>query len=458
MDAAINKRPAIPIIFIVRTPAFVLSRPAIVYNSSMPNLTRCIFFLAAITPLLADEQFLAGVAKADITPTAFGPMYGYANRRCGPAVGVHDPLYAKVLVLQAGSTRMAIVTFDLGSIVAPNLRLRIAGELKIPVVLLAASHSHSTPQYLNPDPSAAPSAYQQEMENKVFAAVEQASKAMWPAKIGVGRGEMRLGYNRLLPREDGRVRALFDNLERIPYGPVDPGFDLLRIDDMQGNAKVLMVHYAVHAVVLGSTNCKYSADYPGVMMSKVESDWKGVQTMFVQGGAGDINPLFMARKGVEAEDFEVTRKLGELLAAEVLKIGKTVITKTPAKPSITATSTLMTLKDRWAPDKTIEAGISTVLINGEIGIAATPGEVFHKLQMDWKQGADVPYPLFYGYTYSAGGVWAGYIPDLRSAAFGGYGADASTRVEIGAGEKVMEQHRINLFRLRGMWMDAPGKP
>ena len=89
---------------------------------------------------------------------------------------------------------------------------------------------------------------------------------------------------------------------------------------------------------------------------------------------------------------------------------------------------------------------------------ATPGEVFHKLQTDWKQGADVPYPLFYGYTYSGGGQWAGYVPDLRSAAYGGYGADASTRVEIGAGERIMEQHRINLFRLRGMWMDAPGKP
>ena len=426
------------------------------YNSIMLNLLRCAVALSL--PLAAADPFLAGVAKADITPTAYGPMYGYANRKCGPAVGVHDPLFAKALVLQAGASRMAIVTFDLGSIIAPELRKRIAEKLNIPVVLLAASHSHSTPQYLNPDAAAAPSAYQVEMENKVFAAVEQASKSMSPAKIGIGRGEMRLGYNRLLPREDGRVRALFDNLERVPYGPVDPGFDLLRVDDMDGNAKALLVHYAVHAVVLGSTNCKYSADYPGVMQSKVEADWKGVQTMFVQGGAGDINPLFMARKGIEAEDFEVTRKMGELLAAEVLKAAKTIATKVPAKPSIVSASNLLTLKDRWEPDKALEIGISTVLINGEIGIAATAGEVFHKLQVDWKTGADVPYPLFYGYTYSSGGQWAGYIPDLRSAAYGGYGADASTRVEIGAGEKVLEQHRMNLFRLRGMWLGAPGKP
>jgi neutral ceramidase len=418
-----------------------------------------ILFLAAISPLLADDSFLAGVAKTEITPTTYGPMYGYTNRKCGPAAtGVHDPLFAKALVLQAGSTRMAIVTLDLGSIIAPNLRKRIVEQLNIPVVLLAASHSHSTPQYLDPDPAAAPSAYQQEMENKVFAAVEQASKAMWPAKIGVGRGEMRLGYNRVLLRDDGRARALFDNLERIPYGPVDPAFDLLRIDDAHGNPKALLVHYAVHAVVLGPTNCKYSADYPGVLQSKVEADLTGSQVMFVQGGAGDINPLFMARKGIEDEDFAVVKKMGELLAAEVLKRAKTIATKTPAKPSIASTSTLLTFKDRWSPEKTIEAGIGTVLINGEIAIAATPGEVFHRLQTDWKKDADIPYPLFYGYTYSGGGQWAGYVPDLRSAAYGGYGADASTRVEIGAGERILEQHRINLFRLRGMWLGAPGKP
>ena len=414
--------------------------------------------LAALSPLMAGDAFLAGVAKADITPTTFGPMYGYSNRKCGPATGVHDALFAKVLVLQAGESRMAIVTLDLGSIVAPNLRARIAERLKIPVVLLAASHSHSTPQYLNPDPSEPPSPYQREMEDKVFGAVEQASKSMWPAKIGVGRGEMRLGYNRLLPRDDGRVRALFDNLERIPYGPVDPEFDLLRIDDAEGNTKALIVHYAVHAVVLGSTNCKYSADYPGVMQSKVEAGWSGAQCMFVQGAAGDINPTFMARKGVEAEDFATTTKMGELLAAEVLKRAKTIATNTPSKPSILSASTLMTFKDRWAPEKTIDAGIGTVLINGEIAIAATPGEVFHKLQLDWKKGADVSYPLFYGYTYSGGGQWAGYVPDLRSAAYGGYGADVTTRLEIGAGERILEQHRINLFRLRGMWLDAPGKP
>ena len=82
---------------------------------------------------------------------------------------------------------------------------------------------------------------------------------------------MQLGYNRLLLRDDGRARALFDNLERIPYGPVDPEFTLLRIEDMKGTARALVVHYACHAVVLGPTSCQWSADWPGAMVAKVEA-------------------------------------------------------------------------------------------------------------------------------------------------------------------------------------------
>ena len=118
----------------------------------------------------------------------------------------------------------------------------------------------------------------------------------------------------------------------------------------------------------------------------------------------------------------------------------------------------MTFNDRWIKDSKIDVGITTVLLSPEVAIAATPGEPMHKLQKMWKEQADVPVPLFYGYTYSAGGTWPGYIPDLRSAAYGGYGADVTTKIEIGAGEKIMLRHLENLYGLRGMWRDKPGRP
>ena len=60
-------------------------------------------------------------------------------------------------------------------------------------------------------------------------------------------------------------------------------------------------------------------------------------------------------------------------------------------------------------------------------------------------------------TVTSTGGWAGYIPDLRSAAYGGYGADASTNIEVGAGEKIMLRHLTNLYELKGMWFAKPGQ-
>jgi len=430
------------------------------------HMKRYLFACFVLAFRLAAADLEAGLAKVDITPSSFGPMYGYANRKCGPANGTHDPLFARALVLAAGDSRLAIVTLDLGSIVSENLTRDVAGKLGIPVLLLAASHTHSGPSFLPSRDKAPgitprsfePSAYQAELEKKVFSAVQQAASSRFPARLGIGHGSLQLGYNRLVLRDDGRARALFDNLERIPYGPVDPEFTLLRVEDMNGAAKALLVHYACHAVVLGPTSCKWSADWPGAMIAKVEAAMPGTQCMFVQGGAGDINPLFEGRTGKEDADFATMQTMGELMGVEVLRSVKDIKPTSPVRYPIQSTSEALKFSDRWDKEQSIEVGITTVLINREIAIAAVPGEPMHKFQKFWKQQADVPYPLFYGYTYSAGGEWPGYLPDIRSAAYGGYGADVTTHVEVGAGEAIMQHHLVNLYKLLGMWRDKPGLP
>ena len=424
--------------------------------------TSAVLLLSLLVPSAASGELKAGIARVEITPSSFMPMYGYANRKCGPANGTHDPLFAKVLVLDAGDSRMAIVTTDLGSLVTDTLRRDVAAKLGIPVLLLSASHTHSAPAFLPfgsaPATSDEARAYLAQLERKIFGAIESASRSMFPARLGVGKGSLQLGYNRLLLREDGRARAVFDNLDRVPYGPVDPEIVLLRVEDADGRAKALLVHYAVHAVVLGPTSCKYSADYPGVLQSAVEKELEGTQVMFVQGGAGDMNPLFQGRSGKEADDFAVMEKMGQLLAAEVLRANKGVKALATPVDTIKTRSEIITFGDRWEKSQTLDVGITTILIGREIAIATVPGEPLHKLQRMWKEHADVPHPLFYGYTFSAGGTWAGYIPDLRSAAYGGYGADASTRIEVGAGEKIMLRHLTLLYDLLGMWKDKPGRP
>ena len=58
----------------------------------------------------------AGSAKTNITPDVKAsqiPLGGYAARRGKPAAGVHDPVYARALVLSQGAEKIAIVSVDL---------------------------------------------------------------------------------------------------------------------------------------------------------------------------------------------------------------------------------------------------------------------------------------------------------------------------------------------------------
>ena len=349
-----------------------------------------IFLLSLMLPATAQPAVAlkAGIGRVEITPSGPMGMYGYANGKCGPANGTHDPLFAKVLVLEAGDSRMALVTTDLGSFVSENLRRDVASKLNIRCCCFRRRtrtrrrhFCHLAARLQTGDQS---KAYLAEIEGKIFRAIEEASRSMFPARLAIAKGSMQLGYNRLLVREDGRARAVFDNLERIPYGPVDPELVLLRVEDTLGQAKALLVHYAAHAVVLGPTSCKYSADYPGALQSAVERELEGTQVMFVQGGAGDINPLFQGRSGTEEQDFAVMEKMGQLLAAEVLRVHKTVKPLAPVTGPIRVRSEVLTFPERWEKDKTMEVGITTILLGRELAIATIPGEPFHKLQKTWK--------------------------------------------------------------------------
>jgi hypothetical protein len=66
--------------------------------------------------------------------------------------------------------------------------------------------------------------------------------------------------------------------------------------------------------------------------------------------------------------------------------------------------------------------------------------------------------MLFGYSYSVGGVWAGYLPTIRASVEGGYGADYNTTVEVGTGEWLINRAVIKIMELRGMLGNTPGKP
>ena len=96
----------------------------------------------------AQPGLRAAVAKVDITPKTHEVMWGFEDR-LEPASSTLDPLYARVLVLEAGGKRLAIVTLDLGRSFGEPALDQLQAEVRkssgISCLLVSASHTHSAP-------------------------------------------------------------------------------------------------------------------------------------------------------------------------------------------------------------------------------------------------------------------------------------------------------------------------
>jgi hypothetical protein len=401
-------------------------------------------------------ELTAGVARIEITPPVGYPMGGYAARQ-GPSTGVHDPLYATVLLLQADGASVALISCDLRSFPSARVIAEARARKLADHVLLAVTHNHSGPVTWEDQtwPSKERSWFA-ETEEKILRALAAAAQKPFPARLAAGYGQIYLGHNRRQIAADGQVTMLWRNAEKLPTSPLDPTVGVLRVDDATGQPRAIIVNYACHAVVLGPDNRAISADYPGSLARRVEQEFAGALCLFTQGGAGDINP-YLDKQPVEQNGFGEAEKMGRALADEALKVAKRLKPQANANASLRAAAEVVEFRDRWDKAKTLRAGVTTLLINNEIAIAALPGEPFVDLQIAWRDKAEAARALLFGYTYSAGGEWVGYIPTIQAAAEGGYGAGYNTRLEVGAGEALIDRHVINLFTLLGKLKNAPGR-
>src|SRR5947207_9598424 len=99
--------------------------------------------LFSMSPAAAQE-YRAGSARIDITPPAGHAMGGSSDRKQG-ASGTHDPLYATVLVLEAGGNSLALVTCDLRSFVSTRVGDLARQKFGIATTIISVSHTHSGP-------------------------------------------------------------------------------------------------------------------------------------------------------------------------------------------------------------------------------------------------------------------------------------------------------------------------
>jgi len=393
-------------------------------------------------------ELLAGTAKISITPEN--------SKR-----PVHDPVNARALVLEIGGKRLAFVSVDLGVYFSQHLVAACKEKFGLAQMMLSSSHTHSDPG----------GDYKSFYEEQIIQAMDAAVKNMFPARISAGhRSFPQLGFNRLIIRDDGHSREswvsdehyLCENPDRIPFGPVDPEVGVIRIDDAKGQPRALIMNYACHADVV-CQNYAVSADYPGVACRKVEEAFgTNLTCLFIQGAAGNIESLIISsrRNGPDdpfQTDYNSIERVGHLLSFEAIKLAKSL----PPKPE--STTTIRYLNDslkftgRFDKNRNFDVHLCTILINDDIAIATVPGEPFVQLQLDWKQKVGLPHPFVFGYTWFEG-TWPNYIPDIVSAARGGYGADQNgpPMIEVGSGEAIMNKHLENVLRLSGMMRETPG--
>lgn len=433
-------------------------------------------FLVASTA--SSAEFRAASAKADITPPDSQPLWGYSDRS-GPSTGTHDPLYAKILLLDDSSHRLALVTLDLGrtfGIESMNIvRDRVRKSARVEQVCFFASHTHSAPviddTYL---PGKRP-AWESTALERIGAAIEQAAARLQPALIGTGEGAVFIGHNRRFVQADGAVKMLWRNATKTPTHPLDPRVEILRVDGRDSNVLAVLVNYACHPVVFGPDNLQYSADYPSEMAKVVEGAF-GTEAvcLFLQGAAGDINPYFDKMR-LEEDAEKLMQETGRQLGKEALRVAKTVVPQVPKHPELQFTLETRTLKLRYDPQKLLEplkarlkpevyeryqkylatpldCPVTTILINREIALAGIPGEPFVEFGLNFRDRSPATVSLFAGYANG----YFGYFPTIRAAVEGGYGAEGLVaRTQVGAGEQMVDMALIRVYKMLGQLKPLP---
>lgn len=363
----------------------------------------------------------AGTARVDITPPAGSLMACFPrgpNREPRRAEGAHDPLLSRVLVLSDGHETVAICSCDVALFREVDVRRvralvgRRVPTLDGPRLVLAATHTHSSPEtsYLFGNTPDDP--WIQDMDSRIADAVCRAHAAMVPAEIHVGRARAELAHNRRVTGGDGKARMVYDYDPAVTTGPSDEEMAVIRVDGETGRTVAVVYNFAAHALTVGPKNLLYTADFPGVASARIEEACPGCTALFLNGAAGDQHPRKSMREG-----FETAREIGEALGVVVLETLPNVMPVQTA--DITFASDMLSFANRADASLKVDVEVSRLQL-GHVVMGFVPGEPFVEYQMRFKREVSPAVGVFVGYANG----WPGYIPTESARAEGGYGVDA----------------------------------
>jgi hypothetical protein len=274
----------------------------------------------------------AGAARVEITPPLSIPYLGYAPRHAF-FKGVHDPLFARAVVVDDGERRIALVAADsIGfarGLLGPDrdftgeFRERAHRLTGIPpeAILLSATHAHSTPETLGFRPlreHPGSLAWLETLRDQLASAVALADRAREPVRLK--RGSIRVdgvAHCRRIIAKDGRIHNYSkrpSDAEIASWGVTDPELVVLLLERPDGRPAIVLTHFACHPVTV-QVQPLVSADFPGALTSFVERSLTGCEhCLFLQGAAGSINPVR------DTTDFADVARYGLTLAGATLQL------------------------------------------------------------------------------------------------------------------------------------------
>ncbi|MET6996019.1 hypothetical protein [Chitinophaga defluvii] len=285
------------------------------------------------------SSFYAGAAAVEVTPPLGTLINGdfiahYARY-------VHDPLYAKALVLKQPNAMVAIVVVDICAMTAPfldDIKAVIFQRTGIPVenILISSTHTHAAGSVTDVHLSGADLGYRQQLPGLIVQAVVAACEKLRPAKLGWGdvdapehmvcrRYRMQEGYLAYNP-----VTGMADEVKTNPVGDEkmimnrvavpDPQLSYLAIQGTDSSWIALLGNYGLHYV--GDwENGTLSADYFGVfsrhMRELLQADDNFI-AMMSNGTSGDVNIWdFLDDTRYPKAHFKKSEMIGNALAQKV---------------------------------------------------------------------------------------------------------------------------------------------
>ncbi len=317
---------------------------------------------------MTQPQLLVGAAKVDITPPLHVPHLGSEPRQ-GIFEGIHDPLHARAAVFADGDAAIAVLSADAlglstdlfgpGRDFIAEVRKQAADRtgLEPEGIMLAATHAHSTPETYG-----------------IIRIWERQDCAAWIETFAAQLVTViRLAWRDRCPahlhHSTGRVTGMTRNRRERLGGPeathpVDDSLTVLLAE--RGSAPpVVLANFAGHPVTV-QVQPLVSADYPGAGTATVEEALgEGACCLFLQGAAGDINPI----RG-HTRDWGDVETYGMMLAGGVLQaVGAARLTDAHGESAIGGRRRVLTLPAREAPS--LDEAQAT-LADAEKALAETP--------------------------------------------------------------------------------------